>query len=51
MGNHHLILGELTDYLTGEPLTDTHDERLRQELAKWLVEKKTISKGRGAAKK
>ena len=44
MGNHHLILGELIDYITGETLTDTHDERLRQELAKWLVEKKQFQK-------
>jgi Type I restriction enzyme R protein N terminus (HSDR_N) len=44
MGNHHLILGELIDYITGETLTDTHDERLRQELAKWLVENKLFQK-------
>ncbi len=44
MGNHHLILGELRDYLTGETLTDTHDERLRQKLAKWLVEHKQFQK-------
>ena len=38
MGGHHLILGELTDYLSGQPCTDTHDERLRQQLARQLVE-------------
>ena len=38
MSGHHLILGELTDYLTGQPCTDTHDERLRQQLARQLVE-------------
>ena len=40
MNGHHLILGELVDYLTGEVLEDTHDERYRQSLAKLLVEKK-----------
>ena len=44
MGNHHIILGELIDYITGETLTDTHDERLRQELAKRLVENKQFQK-------
>ena len=32
MDGHHLILGELTDLITGETLTDTHDERYRQKL-------------------
>jgi hypothetical protein len=40
MTGHHLILGELTDFLTGKTIPDTHDERLRQEVAKWLVNKK-----------
>ena len=40
MTGHHLILGEQVDYLTGEALADTHDERYRQALAKLLVEKK-----------
>ena len=35
---HHLIMGELTDYLTGRPLADTHDERFRQKIARHLVE-------------
>lgn len=39
-GGHHLILGELRDFITGEILTDTHDERYRQKLARLLVEKK-----------
>lgn len=51
MGNHHLILGELRDYLTGGTFTDTHDERLRQELAKWLVEKKQFQKNEILARK
>ncbi len=37
---HHLIYGTLTDYLTGEELTDTDDERIRQELYKMMVEEK-----------
>lgn len=44
MGNHHLILGELKDYLTGDTVTDTHDERLRQDLAKCLVNEKAFPK-------
>lgn len=40
---HHLILGTLTDCLTGEILDDTHDERLRQKIAKFLIEKKGYS--------
>ena len=35
---HHLIMGELTDYLTGRTLADTHDERFRQKIARHLVE-------------
>jgi hypothetical protein len=37
MNGHHLILGELDDFITGEPLKDTHDERYRQQLARLLV--------------
>lgn len=38
MGGHHLILGELTDILTGETLADTHDERYRQKIVRILIE-------------
>jgi len=38
MNEHHLIMGELSDYLTGRLLADTHDERYRQKLARHLVE-------------
>lgn len=38
MNGHHLIMGKLTDFLTGEVLDDTHDERARQKIAKLLVE-------------
>ncbi|MCK4619220.1 MAG: type I restriction enzyme HsdR N-terminal domain-containing protein [Desulfobacterales bacterium] len=44
MDNHHLILGELVDFITGETITDTHDERYRQKLAKILVTKKGYHK-------
>jgi hypothetical protein len=48
---HHLILGELIDFITGEKIEDTHDERYRQKLARILVEhkgylKKEIEPGR-----
>ena len=38
MDGHHLVLGTTTDYITGEQLTDTHDERYRQKVARFLVE-------------
>jgi len=37
---HHLIYGTLADYLTGEELTDTDDERIRQSLIRLMVEEK-----------
>jgi len=37
---HHLIYGTLADYLTGEELTDTDDERIRQQLSRMMVEEK-----------
>ena len=37
MNGHHLILGELTDFITGETLKDTHDERDRQKIARLLI--------------
>ncbi len=39
------MLGQLEDYLTGERLRDTHDERYRQKLARILVESCGYSKG------
>ncbi len=44
MAGHHLILGELVDFITGDILKDTHDERYRQKLARLLVEKKGYHK-------
>ena len=37
MEDHHLILGELHDEITGETLPDTLDERYRQKLARILI--------------
>lgn len=37
---HHLVYGTLKDYINGEELTDTDDERIRQELSRWMVEEK-----------
>ncbi|MCG8566697.1 MAG: type I restriction enzyme HsdR N-terminal domain-containing protein [Desulfobacterales bacterium] len=42
--DHHLVLGKLNDYLTGASITDTHDERYLQALARILVEDKGFSK-------
>ncbi len=44
MTGHHLILGEIVDFITGDILKDTHDERYRQKLARLLVEKKGYRK-------
>jgi hypothetical protein len=44
MSTEHLILGELTDFITGRTLNDTHDERARQKISRFLVEKKGYSK-------
>jgi hypothetical protein len=44
MGLHHLILGQVKDFLTGETIKDTHDERYRQKIARLLVETKGFSK-------
>ena len=35
--SHHLIMGELVDFLNGKILPDTHDERYRQQIARHLV--------------
>jgi hypothetical protein len=40
MGGHHLILGTLTDLVTGEALDDTLDERYRQKIARLLMAEK-----------
>lgn len=40
MNGHHLILGELVDFISGETIPDTHDERYRQKLARILIESK-----------
>ncbi|MBU1566891.1 MAG: type I restriction enzyme HsdR N-terminal domain-containing protein [Proteobacteria bacterium] len=37
---HHLIYGTLIDFLNGEELTDTDDERIRQRLSRMMVETK-----------
>lgn len=36
--SHHFIYGTLKDFITGEELTDTDDERFRQDLSKMMVE-------------
>jgi len=41
---HHIVYGTCTDYVTGETLTDTDDERIRQQLARLLVEEKGFPK-------
>lgn len=41
---HHIVYGTLHDYLTGEELPDTDDERYRQRLYRLLVEEKGYRK-------
>lgn len=40
MDGHHLILGEIDDFISGETIKDTHDERYRQKIARLLVNQK-----------
>lgn len=40
MNDHHLVLGTLTDFLTGEDIPDTLDERYLQNIARLLVREK-----------
>jgi hypothetical protein len=44
MGKGYLVLGELVDFITGETIKDTHDERYRQQLARLLVNDKGYQK-------
>lgn len=44
MSTHHLILGETVDFITGQQIVDTHDERARQKIARFLVENKSYPK-------
>jgi Type I restriction enzyme R protein N terminus (HSDR_N) len=44
MAGHHLILGRLTDFISGDTLDDTLDERHRQKIARLLVDRKGFAK-------
>ncbi len=44
MTGHHLILGKITDFITGETLDETHDEQYRQKIARQLVNQKGYQK-------
>lgn len=44
MQGHHLILGQTVDYITGQVIEDTHDERYRQNVARILVEDRGYKK-------
>ena len=41
---HHLIYGTCTDFVTGESVVDTDDERYRQKIARFLVDEKGYAK-------
>ena len=40
MSTHHLGYGKTVDYITGNLVVDTDDERAKQTIAKFLVEEK-----------
>jgi len=42
--SHHFIYGTCSDYVTGEVIVDTDDERYRQKLARFFVEEKSYQK-------
>jgi len=42
--SHHYIYGTCTDYVTGEEIVDTDDERYRQKIARFLVEEKGFAR-------
>ncbi len=42
--SHHYIFGTLTDFLSGDKIPDTHDERLRQGIAERLIKEKGYAK-------
>jgi Type I restriction enzyme R protein N terminus (HSDR_N) len=44
MAGHHLILGEVTDLITGDTILDTQDERCRQQIAHLLLNQKGYQK-------
>ena len=44
MNDHHLILGKLTDVITGRTIDDTLDERYRQDIARTLIEQRGYQK-------
>jgi len=48
---HHLVYGTLADYVTGEEVVDTDDERVRQSLAHLLIDEKGYQRGDLAIKK
>ncbi len=41
---HHIVYGTCKDFVTGETLTDTDDERIRQKIARFLVEEKGFAR-------
>ena len=41
---HHIVYGTTIDYITGDKIVDTDDERYRQKLARLLVEQRGYDK-------
>ncbi len=42
--SHHYIYGTCTDFVSGEEIVDTDDERYRQKIGRFLVEEKGYAK-------
>ena len=45
MSERHIVFGTVSDFLTGKTVADTHDERIRQRIARFLVEDKAYDRG------
>ncbi len=42
--SHHMIYGTIRDFISGDPVVDTDDERYRQKLERFFVEEKGFNK-------
>jgi hypothetical protein len=50
MGGHHLVYGRIADFLTGQLLEDTDDQRFCQQIARMLVADKGYDKAQITAR-
>lgn len=43
--SHHMVYGTVRDFISGDPVVDTDDERYRQKLERFFIEMKGFNKG------